>query len=79
MEGKDGPDDGREVDNDTLVIDSGTECFAEIDITAELGQKTDNLLQLINDLMVDGQFTVPDQGEVLANLGETGVQAPERL
>lgn len=68
VQGEHGPDDRRKVDDDTLIVDTRPERLAQIHISSQLRQKPDHLLQLVNHLMVDWQFTVPHGRQVLANL-----------
>ena len=45
-----------EVDYHCRIVDAHSESFAQLDVLPELGKKPDDLLDLVDDLVVDGEF-----------------------
>lgn len=59
MEGDDGPDEGSQVDNQHLVVGFDVERVNEVAVS-DVGEEVEDVLQLVDDLMVDGELSVHD-------------------
>lgn len=86
MQGNDGADERRQVHDQQLIIGRHRERpFHPSAVLAlsrrsggiEVGQQVEHVLQVVHDLVIDGQLALDDLLEVLFDLEQAGTQSPQ--
>ena len=82
VQGEDGSDETAQVDDQRLIVGLHPESrpldLGLSRVTIEVGQEVEDVLQVVHDLMVDGEFTLADEGEVIPDFDQSRMEPLER-